>query len=122
MTARYGRCQICGRRKATARDGRIVRHYYKGGACRGSGSLPFDEDAGAIEAAIAHYQSVDDALSAEWRAHRRAGANAPFARLEDLQFAIAERLRLQRRLRRWNKLYGDEPSPTSPTQTKGESS
>lgn len=122
MNARYAGCQICGRRKATTADGRIVRHYYKGCACRGGGAFPYGADASAIGAAIAHYQSVDDALSARWRAHRERQANAPFPLLEELRFAVTEKLRLQRRLRRWKKLHGDKPSPYSPVHQQGESS
>jgi len=41
---RRGRCQICGRLKATRSDGSISHHHVKGVPCTGKGSPPIELD------------------------------------------------------------------------------
>lgn len=115
MTAAQGRCQCCGRKKRRKAGGLLVKHYYKARRCFGSDAVPFEEGADAIEAAIAHYQRIDDALTEEWRAHRRSRRNAPLPAgyFAELSFAIGETLRLERRLKRQRRQFGVAAYPLS---------
>ena len=106
MSAKYGRCQVCGRKKAKKSGGLIVKHYFKGGACLGSSALPFDEASDALKRAFEAAEQTDDRCEAKYRAHRESQVNEPLP----VEFwrlwleASRERRRLERRLKRWRRL------------------
>ncbi len=115
MSDRLRRCQCCGHKKPTTAESLVVKHYYKGDRCFGSGAPPFEEASDGIEAAIAHHEKIDAALSADWRAHRESRRNTPFAaaKIAALAFAAGEILRLKRRLKRQRREFGAAAYPPS---------
>ncbi len=113
MRARYGRCQVCGRKKAKKTGGIIVKHYFKGGVCSGSSAPPYEESSDVMKRALENAEKTDDHCEATYRAHRDAQVNEPlpfeFWRL--WAEASRERRRLERRLKRWRRLREEAAKP-----------
>ncbi len=125
MTACYGRCQVCGRKKAKKTGDLIVKHYFKGGVCSGSSTPPYEESSDAIERALENAEKTDDRCEATYRAHRDAKVKEPLS----VEFwrlwaeASRERRRLERRLKRWRRLREEAAKPgKSYTSSNGDPS
>lgn len=96
-----GRCQLCGRRKATRADGTIAAHYAGGVPCRGVGALPLDRDDRRLEEIIRELELELASIVAELRDLRDRRANWIDPTLPRRRtFLEDEAFRLRRRLKR----------------------
>lgn len=98
-------CQICGRSKATLRDGSIARHHFRGSLCLGSYNRPYETGCDGIESAEAHWSRQAARFALRWDQHRAGRRNEPLPTTFWSGWASAsgEVLRLRRRLVNWHK-------------------
>ena len=104
-----GRCQICGRRKGSRKDGGLVLHHVRSLRCPGSGSPPIELSDERLASYAAEIDTQLAAVRAELRALEERRANwidpALIDRrvvLLDLSIKITARLR---RMRGWAARY-----------------
>lgn len=93
-----GRCQICGRKKPTRKDGTIGHHFTKGERCRGAGAVPLELGDDRLEAVILEARDRQERAMLELRALRDRRANWIDPAIERAAYAFP--IKLERRLRR----------------------